>query len=360
MATADRSARAGHPYLMHEAIYAQPGALRLLGRGNAEALEAAAARLGACERLILTGVGSSRHAALATERLFASVAGFGQRVRVHSAFALAHGGPAIDGATGVVVVSHRATNRATHDVLARARAAGAPTVVVTAREVAFPSDADSVLRTVPAEAAHAHTVGYTGAVAMLAMLAAAIGGNEEVARALEGIPDHLALLLGQEAWEEMAVRFAGRRRYFFVAGGSDTATAFEAALKVSETSYLVASGLDCEEFLHGVWVAMEEDDLLVLIALPGPAHERCLDVARVAREVGTPVLALVGAADRALNGLAAETIEIPEVDERIAPVLTVVPLQLLAYHWAILKGANPDVLRAGDPRYARGHAALTR
>jgi glucosamine--fructose-6-phosphate aminotransferase (isomerizing) len=105
---------------------------------------------------------------------------------------------------------------------------------------------------------------------------------------------------------------------------------------------------------------MEPDDLLVLIALPGPARQRCLEVAAVAGEVGTPILALVGEGDRALDGLAAETIEIPEVDERLAPVLTVAPLQLLAYHWAVLKGANPDALRAGEAPYARGHSTLAR
>jgi glucosamine--fructose-6-phosphate aminotransferase (isomerizing) len=345
---------------MHDAIYAQPGALRLLGRGNAEALAAAAARLRGCERLILTGTGSSRHAALATERLFAGVAGFGHRVRAQGAFALAHAWPDLDSATGVVVVSHRATNRATHDILAGARAAASPSVLVMAREADPPPHADCVLRTVPAEIAQAHTAGYTGAVAMLAMLAAAIGADAEIARALDGLPDYLALLLGQESWEDLAARFAGRRRYIFVGGGSDAATALEAALKVSETSYLAAGGFDCEEFLHGPWVAMEPDDLLVLIALPGPARQRCLEVAAVAGEVGTPILALVGEGDRALDGLAAETIEIPEVDERLAPVLTVAPLQLLAYHWAVLKGANPDALRAGEAPYARGHSTLAR
>lgn len=360
MTTADRSARAGHPYHMHDAIYAQPGALRLLGRGNTDALQAAATRLRGCERVILAGVGSSRHAALVAERLFASVAGFGHRVRAHSAFALAHAWPAVDAATGIVVVSHQATNRATHDLLSQAKAAGAPTVVVTARDIAPLPHADHVLRTVPTEGSQAHTVSYTCAIAMLAMLAAAVSGDEEISHALDGIPDHLALLLGQEAWEEMASRFANGRRLFFVGGASDAATALEAALKVSETSYLVASGFDCEEFLHGAWVAMESEDLLVLIALPGPAYPRSLDAARVAREVGTPVLALIREGDRALAGLAAETIEIADVDERLAPILTVVPLQLLAYHWALLKGANPDVMRAHEPAHARGHAALTR
>lgn len=356
----DRPARVGHPYHMHDAIYAQPGALRLLGRGNADALGAAAARLRECERLILAGTGSSGHAALAAERLFATVGGLGHRVRAQGAFELAHTWPAVDASTGVVLVTHRAAHRAGHAALACAKAAGATTVAVTARAIDELPNADHLLRTVASEASRAHTAAYTCALGMLAMLAAAIGGDEDIQHALDGIPDHLALLLGQAAWEELAARFADRRRYVFVGGGSEAATALEAALKVSQTGHLIASGFSTDDFLHGAWVAMEDGDLLVLMALPGPAYERSLDAARVAHEIGTPVLALVGEGDRALAGLAAETIEIPEVDERLAPILTIVPLQLLAYHWAVLRGANPDALRAEEPAYARAHALLTR
>jgi glutamine---fructose-6-phosphate transaminase (isomerizing) len=360
MTSSPSPARTGHPYHMHDAIYAQPGALRLLGRGNADVLEASATRLRGCERLILAGVGSSWHAALASQRLFAHAGGFGHRVRVHHTFELAHAWPPVDAATGLVVVSHRATDRALRAALGRAKAAGAPTVAVAAREVEAIEGADYVLRTVPGEPSQAHTVSYTCAIALLAMLASAIGDDDEMAHALDDMPDHLARLLGQESWEEMAARFAGRRRYFIVGGGSDTATALEASLKISEASYLVASGFQCDEFLHGAWVAMEATDLLVLIALPGPGHDRCLDAARTAHEIGTPVLALVAEGDRSLNGVAAETIEIPEIHELLAPILTVVPLQLLTYHWAVLRGANPDVMRANEPAYARAHATPIR
>src|SRR5262245_4407940 len=99
--TADRPARSRHPCHLHDAIYAQPGALRLLGRGNAEALEAAARRLRGYDRLILVGAGSSYHAALAAEPLFATVAGFGHRVRVQRDVELtALPDSALDGSTG--------------------------------------------------------------------------------------------------------------------------------------------------------------------------------------------------------------------------------------------------------------------
>src|SRR5262245_28575257 len=276
--TTDSPARSEHPYHMHDAIYAQPGALRLLGRGNAEALEAATISLRACHHLILCGTGSSRHAALVAERLFATAGGFGHRARVQRAFELAGAWPTQDASTGLVLVTHRAASPAEHDLLARAKATGATTVVVTSRDVASVAHADHLLRTVAAEASQALTVGYTCAVGMRAMLAAAIGSDDDLQRALDGIPDPLALLLGQESWEEMAARFADRRRYFFVGGGPEAATALEAALKASETGHLIASGFDTEDFLHGAWVALEETDLLAHRAprtrLPAKPHRR--------------------------------------------------------------------------------------
>src|SRR3989442_1649171 len=102
------------------------------------------------------------------------------------------------------------------------------------------------------------------------------------------MPDHLALLLGQESWAELAARFADRRRYWFVGGGPNAATAYEAALKMSEANHATALGFGCEQFLHGPWAALEPDDVVFLVAPPGPARERCLAVARVATEGGAP------------------------------------------------------------------------
>src|SRR5207237_8376502 len=150
--------------------------------------------------------------------------------------------------------------------------------------------------------------------------------------AFEWLPEHVALLLGQESWEDLAKRFAIRRRYWFVGGGPNTATALEGALKMSETSHATALGFNCEQFLHGAWAAMTAEDLVVLVAPPGASRARGIDVARVAREVGAPVLAIVVEGDREIAALAAETIEIAEVPELLSPLLAVVPLQLLAYH----------------------------
>jgi glutamine---fructose-6-phosphate transaminase (isomerizing) len=220
--------RSGHPYHMHDAIYAQPGALRLLTRGQGASLTAAAARLAAAPHVWLAGIGSSWHAALVGEALLARVGGLGPRARAIDAFDLVEYGSDRDPAA-VVAVTHRGTNRYAAAALSKARAAGAAAVAVTGKGGAG-AGAEHVLRTVEQEASSCHTVSYTCALAMLAALAAAVGHDDETARQLDAIPDLLAMLLGQESWEELAVRFGGRRRYWFVGGGPNTATAYEGAL----------------------------------------------------------------------------------------------------------------------------------
>jgi len=352
--------RSGHPYYMHDAIYAQPGALRLLVRGNADALAAAAARLRAMERVVLAGIGTSWHATLVGELLLARVARLGHRVRAFHSFEFTASWPDLDPKTGVIVVSHRGTKRYSLEALAKAKASGGVGVVVTGKGSGDGlAIADVALSTVAQEASAAHTMSYTSAMALLAALAAEIGADDGVRHTLEAIPDQLAFLLGQESWAELAARFADRPRYYFVGGGPNTATAYEAALKMNEANHTTALGFNCEQFLHGPWVALNPEDVVFVVAPPGPSYQRCLDVARLAREIGASVVALVREDDRAIAPLAAETIAIPEIDELLSPILTVVPLQLFTYHTALLRGANPDVMRADQPAHGRARAALS-
>ena len=341
--------RTEHPFHMHDAIYAQPGALRLVGRGNAQALAGAAERLRAMDHVVVSGVGTSWHAALVGELLLAGIGGLGYRARAIHAFELTGYWPAAPARTGGIVVSHRGEAPAARQAMERLATADGVGVAVTGKSSDLPGAAFT-LRTVETEASRAHTVSYTSALALLAMLAAEVGHDDAFRRVIDGLPDHLALLLGQESWEELAKRFAGRRRYWIVGGGPNAPTALEGALKLSETSGASAAGFDCEQFLHGPCAALTSDDLVVLVAPPGPSHARALHAARVAREAGAPLLAIVGEGDRELGALAAETIEIAEVPELASPILAVVPLQLFAYHLAAEAGTNPDTVRPHELR----------
>jgi glucosamine--fructose-6-phosphate aminotransferase (isomerizing) len=351
--------RSTHPYYMHDAIYAQPGALRLVTRPNTAALEGAAERLRAMDLVILCGIGTSWHAALVGELLLARVGKLGHRVRTLHSFELASYWPPPPARTGVIAVSHRGSKRFSQEALARAKSAGGVAVAITGKDAARLGETDFALVTVDQERSAAHTAGYTAALALFVALASGVGQDEDMAHALEPVPDQVALLLGQESWEELATRFDGRRRYWFVGGGPNTATAYEAALKMSEANYATATGVNCEQFLHGAYAAMTEEDLLVLIAPPGPSRARCLDAARVAKAIGTPVMLIAPEDDRELAALATETIAIPEVDELLSPILTIVPLQLFAYHLAVRRGLNPDTVRTAEIPYARAREHVT-
>jgi glucosamine--fructose-6-phosphate aminotransferase (isomerizing) len=344
--------RTGHPYYMHDAIYAQPGALRLVTRGNEDALDGAAARLQVMERVALAGIGTSWHAALVGELLFARVGRLGHRVRAFHSFEFASYWPDLDARSGMIVLSHRGSKRYSREAIEKAKKSGGVGIVVTGKGHDALAVADYTLRTVDQESSAAHTISYTCALALLAVLAARVGADPEVEHALEAIPDDLALLLGQESWEDLAARFADRRTYYFVGGGPNTATAYEAALKMNEASYAVAQGFGCEQFLHGPWAALEPADIVFVVAPPGPSHARCLDVARAVHAVGAPVVALGQEDDRELVSIATEMIAIPRVPELLSPILTVVPLQLFTYHLAVHRSINPDTMRTHEP--ARG------
>src|SRR5437867_1491627 len=165
--------RAGHPYYMHDAIYAQPGALRLVTRGQGELIAGAAARLKTMDRMLLSGIGTSWHATLVGELLMAHAGRLGHRARAFHSFEFKSYWPEPDARTGVIVVSHRGSKRYSVEALAKARAGGGVGVAITGKGAEGLASADYVLRTVDQEKSAAHTVSSTCALALLAALAAA-------------------------------------------------------------------------------------------------------------------------------------------------------------------------------------------
>src|SRR5262249_4191396 len=128
--------RAAHPYYMHDAIYAQPGALRLLERGNESALSAAAAAIRGANRVWIAGVGSSWHAALVGEHVLATTGGLGARVRAVVASEWTEYGPSPEPAEVLIAVSHRGS-RVTADAVSHAPQRGAVGGTSPARRVAL-------------------------------------------------------------------------------------------------------------------------------------------------------------------------------------------------------------------------------
>ncbi len=121
---------------MHDTIYSQPGALRLVMRPNTAAVEGAAARLRAMDLVVLCGIGTSWHAALVGELMLARVGGLGHRVRTLHSFELASYWPAPPARTGVIAVSHRGSKRFSQEAMARAKSEGGVAIALTGKDAA--------------------------------------------------------------------------------------------------------------------------------------------------------------------------------------------------------------------------------
>jgi glutamine---fructose-6-phosphate transaminase (isomerizing) len=354
--TAD--SRNAHPYHMHQAILAQPEAfVRVVGRNEVK-VDDFASRIASCERVFLAGIGTSHHATLVGEHLMRAYGGGPDGRAVHS-FDLALYGPELRSGDCLVAVSHRGAKRYTALALEKAREQGCQTALVTGQGGGGEGRADVVFRTVAQEKSSAHTVSYTSAVAVLALLAGRLGyyrtGSTTLPDELlaEDIPEALrAALDTEEQVVALAREHVGRRRIWLLGGGPSAMTAAETALKIKETSYLQAEGMPTETMLHGPFQCVEADDLFVLIAPSGAAKERTMEVAELVEEVAASYIIVGDEMTEARPG-AAGLVLVPEVPEPFSALSCLVPLQLFSYHLALVRGTNPDSFRVDDPRFAR-------
>src|SRR5687768_16306140 len=354
--------RNAHPYHMYEAILAQPEAFARVIERNREAVEEFASRMASCGRIFLAGIGTSHHASIVGEHLMRAYGG-GPDVRAVHSFDLALYGPDLRQEDCVVAVSHRGAKRYTALALEQGRDKGCPTALITGEAGSGEGRADAVFRTVAQERSPAHTVSYTTAVAVLALLAGRVGYHRTGSATLpygllrEELPEALRAALGTEAEvAAFASEHVGRRRIWLLGGGPSAVTARETALKINETSYLQAEGMPTEAMLHGPFQCVEADDLFVLIAPSGAAKERTLEVAELAEEVGAPYV-IFGDDTIETRPTAAGVLRVPEVPEPFSALSCLVPLQLFAYHLALARGTNPDSFRGDDPRFARANVS---
>ncbi|MGI9149736.1 MAG: SIS domain-containing protein, partial [Chloroflexota bacterium] len=175
--------------------------------------------------------------------------------------------------------------------------------------------------------------------------------------ALHRLPDRVAEFLAREDDVAPIAREAATRRVYAVGGGPNEATATEAVIKVREAAQGWIDGLPIEQFLHGPIVAVNADDVAVVVNMPGLAAERVGQITRVLDGIGARVWLVGGPVDGLVHQ--ASVFRLPEVPELISPLLAVVPVQLLAYHMAVAKGINPDLFRRDEDRYASAFKLLT-
>lgn len=362
------TARPGPPFHMTDMIAAEPAlARRILERhaGSGQAADLAAAirtALTAGDPIILTGCGTSEHAALASAEILraaAVVAGFGGAiVLTRQAFELSLDPPT----RGLVIgITHEGGTAATNAALAAAREAGRRTAVVTV-SASSPAGAlaGMVVETGELDQGWCHTVGYLSPI-----LAAASVGAHLADRGLD-IDTVSGLLAGgardEPGAERIAASLADAAHLVVIASGADRAAGRELVLKVEEASWLPSSFRDLETFLHGHLPATGSTTGLVLILTDRDRREariaRAGQALEAARRIGLRSAAIVSAGvDAELDAtltpagrlLVAETPGLP------GPVAALVgsatPLQLLTERLARARGSNPDLIRRDDPTY---------
>jgi len=347
-----------HPYHMYDEIKLQPAAvaesLRLVAEQGDEVRQAVAS----ARRVLLTGCGTSFHAAQAGAWMLRSLSRGAIDAWPVPALELATSMPGLRPDDLVIAISHSGGTPTTFRAIERARASGADSALLTG----FPGSpaaarAGHVLPTgYSEERSWAHTASYLAALATLAALANDLAVSEarlDLSRLPAAINEALEL-------EEMAHRIAAStiivERYreppgiVIVGTGPNAATAHEGMLKVLETSYSHAQAFELEEILHGPLAAVTPETLLIILAPTGPSIDRAAQLARAAHRIGVVPIVLVSPEN---VGRFDDThrLVLPVVTEALSPLVYVVPLQLFSYFLAIGKGRNPDLIHRDDERY---------
>ena len=366
--------RAGPPYHMTDMIAAEPALARriverLAGPGPAADLaEAVRATIGAGDPVVVTGCGTSEHAALAAAEVLseaAAVAGLEDaRVTSDQAFELSLTPPT----RGLIVaISHEGATGATNESLRAARGAGARTAVVTVtgRSPAG-ALADIVVETGELDHGWCHTIGYLSPI-----LAAAAVGAHLSGRPLDGsaVAELVAAgTLDEPGAERIAGLLGDAAHLLVIASGADRPAGRELVLKVEEASWLPSAYRDLETFLHGHLPATGPATGLVLILTDRDRRADRLARARqalaAAGVVGLRAAAIVsadvhGGLDPALTP--AGRLLVPEAPGLPVPVAaligTATPLQSLTERLARARGTNPDLIRRDDPVYLHASEA---
>ena len=352
--------RETHPYFMHDAILDQPRAVGQMLATQGDSVGQAVESLANKRRIYLVGIGTSWHAALIAEHWFRRFAQGAPEVQAWHSFEFYSYPPALSPEDAVIVISHRGTKTYSFLALELAKSCGAFTLAVTSTN---PGPrirvADLEINTVEQERSAAFTVSYTSALTVLAMIAANLGGSPggtdpaALRARLQDVPGQIAQALAkEEEIREAAERFQSASRFLTVAWGPNTANAYEAALKMKETSAVDCEGLQTEQILHGPFCSVNQDCLVTLVAPPGPGYQRSLDIARASRAVGAPVWALVQQGDDQLSAEAGNAFELPEMPELWSPLVYVAPIQLFTYHLALARNAHPDLFQQNNSRQA--------
>jgi len=348
---------------LYRSIHAQPEAIRTL-LTDWDGPTQAAERLAKSSRILLSGIGTSFHAATVGEYLLRLAGADAWAVR---SFEFVHYPRPLRTDDGVIIISHRGSKLHGNLAVQRAVEAGVTTVGITGKNSKMHGPG-TIIETVEQEISATHSISYTGTLTRLGEIAArlaTINGLTEQARRIEDGLTRIPALIEDMLAREDAVRqiaqeaVAQQRRLYFVGAGPNAYTGPEGALKAKEATYVTAEGFELEQAIHGPQVAFETEDVVIPISVRGGAQTRMTDFLLAMSEIGSHIWLVGDIPDEAAavfsrDGWSRFAIgDYADLPEELTPLLTVVPLQLLADFLATARGTNADSFRADVAAYKR-------
>jgi len=356
----DEIERAGYEHFMLKEICEQPKAMRDCLRGRIDTkqgdvhlggLRDCTRELIRAKRFIFTACGTAWHAGLVAEYMFEDLARIPTETEYASEFRYRN--PILDDGTIVLAISQSGETLDTLAALREARERGALTlgvVNVVGSSIARETDHGVYLHVGP-EIGVASTKAFLGQLTVLALVAAYLGRRRHMSQAataafleaLNGIPDQIARVLEQaDRAKAIAEAYVERNNWLYLGRGYNYPAALEGALKLKEISYIHAEGLPAAEMKHGPIALISEGMPVVFIATDGLQYEKIVGNIEEVRARGGHVIAVATEGNRQIEKLAHHTFFIPDAPEPLQPLLSVVPLQLIAYHAAVMRGCNVD------------------
>jgi glucosamine--fructose-6-phosphate aminotransferase (isomerizing) len=353
--------KGGYPHFMLKEIYEQPRSIFDSFRGRFDSdtgqihmrsMEDYAERLKEIKRLILIGCGTSWHAGLVAEYLFEDLARVPVEVEYASEFRYRN--PVLYADDLVIAISQSgetADSLAAMDLAKRKGASVFGVCNVVGSSIPRLSDAGAYTHAGP-EIGVASTKAFTAQVTVLALMAVGMaklrGTMNMVAiksffEELEAIPEKIekALLLNDQMIA-LAEKYKDAKNFLYLGRGYNFPVALEGALKLKEISYIHAEGYPAAEMKHGPIALIDEEMPVVVIATNSEHYEKVVSNIQEVKARKGKVIAVVSEGNRDLDNMVDHVIEVPETIEPLSPLVNTVPLQLLSYHIAVMRGCNVD------------------
>jgi len=356
----DEIEKSGFDHFMLKEIYEQPTTIQNTMRGRLVA-EEGFSKLGGLnltkeellgiEQIIITACGTSWHSGLIGEMFIEEFARI--RCEVEYASEFRYRNPIVSDKTLCIVISQSGETADTLAAMREAKRRGAKTlglVNVVGSTMAREDDGGIYLHAGP-EIGVASTKAFTSQVIALALLTLKLARlrnmsvikGREIATAMNALPDQIQTILETAPEiEKIAERFKDASNFLYLGRGYNFPVALEGALKLKEISYIHAEGYPAAEMKHGPIALIDSEMPVVFIAPHDAVFDKVVSNIQEVKARGGKVICITSQDEPVLQGLIDHEIRVPQTVDMLYPILTVVPLQLLAYYIAVKRGLNVD------------------